>query len=170
MAVRSAPLTVATQPAPARGFSQQIWRWLGQSLLVGGLLCVPQGAAQLQAWRARLHLDQPPTAVVRATVGHSDGAGQPTTLIALNVDRQVLVMELPGGDPQRTKLLVGPYLIGAAADTTAVEMSVADQTGDGRPDLVVLIDGEALVYVNDGAAFRPSTPAERAAWHERGLR
>ncbi len=92
-----------------------------------------------------------------------DGAtGTPTHLIAINQNRQVSILELPGGDASKLQVLAGPYLVGADGDTVVPYLSFNDLTQDGNVDLLLQVRGEVVVYVNDQGKFRLLTPAERA--------
>lgn len=96
-----------------------------------------------------------------AVVGHDDGAGTPTHFVAMNLNRQVVIIEIPGGDPSKTRTLSGPYLFGAGEDKTPVLLDLEDVNRDGAKDLIVNVKNEAIVYVNKGGQFQPITPEER---------
>src|SRR5262245_4154086 len=97
-----------------------------------------------------------------AVVGHDDGAGTPTHLIAMNLNRQVVIIEIPGGDPSKTRTLTGPYLFGAGEDKTPVLLRLEDLNRDGARDLIVNVKNEEIVYLNKDGQFQPLTPEERA--------
>ena len=94
-------------------------------------------------------------------VGHDDGAGTPTHFIAMNLNRQVVVIEIPGGDASKTRTLTGPYLFGAGEDKTPVLLRFDDLNKDGSKDLVVNVKNEEIVYLNKDGQFQPITPEER---------
>lgn len=98
---------------------------------------------------------------VDEVVGHDDGAGTPTHFIAMNLNRQVVVIEIPGGDPSKIRTLTGPYLFGADEDQTPVVLRFADLNRDGSKDLIVNVKNEEIVYLNRDAQFLPITPEER---------
>ncbi|MGQ9549022.1 MAG: hypothetical protein ACUVSY_14955 [Roseiflexus sp.] len=104
----------------------------------------------------------PRTMHVQAFVGHGEEAGHPTHLIAINLDRQVVVLELPGGDPSQVRSITGPYLFGADEHLTPVTISVQDVDGDTLPDLLLDIRREWIVYLNRDGLFRLPTPEEQA--------
>lgn len=97
-----------------------------------------------------------------AIVGHNDGSGTPTHFMAMNLNRQVVVIEIPGGDASKTRTLTGPYLFGANEDKTPVLLRLEDLNHDGSKDLIVSVKNEEIVYLNKGADFQPITPEERA--------
>jgi hypothetical protein len=94
-------------------------------------------------------------------VGHDDGAGTPTHFIAMNLNRQVLVIEIPGGDASKTRTLTGPYLFGAGEDKTPVLLRFDDLNRDGSKDLIVNVKNEEIVYLNKEGQFQPITAEER---------
>ncbi|MCS6880644.1 MAG: VCBS repeat-containing protein [Oscillochloridaceae bacterium] len=118
--------------------------------------------------RARIALDdlrygRPRTAHVTGYVGHgAEGAGRPTHIVAMNLDRQVVVLELPGSDPQQARSLPGPYLFGSRQDLEPVVLSLLDMDGDGLNDLVLTVSNERVVYLNREGAFRLPTAEEQA--------
>ena len=99
---------------------------------------------------------------VDEVVGHDDGAGTPTHFIALNLNRQVMIIEIPGGDASKTRTLTGPYLFGAGEDKTPVLLRFDDLNRDGSKDLIVNVKNEEIVYLNKDAQFQPIMPEERA--------
>ncbi len=152
---------IHSRPLPARRFSPD-------GLFVAVLLAIILFfAAQLLVARIRLLRDdwrygRPRTMQLTAYVGHEEPPGRPTQLIALNLARQVVVIEIPGGDVSKTRTLTGPYLFGAGEDLTPVHITLALINGDKEPDLVVSIKEEEIIYINDSGNFRLITDAERA--------
>jgi hypothetical protein len=81
----------------------------------------------------------------------------------MNVNRRVVVFEIPGGDPAQTRTLTGPYLFGANEDLTPVRLRLALVNDDKESDLVVSVKNEEIVYINENGNFRLITPDERTA-------
>ncbi|HEX8599221.1 MAG TPA: hypothetical protein VF952_11980 [Chloroflexia bacterium] len=106
---------------------------------------------------------RPRTTQMEAYVGHSEAEGSPSHFIAMNLNRRVTILQLPGGDSTKATAIVGPYLFGQGEDLTPVLLNVQDVNVDGKPDLVVSVKSEQLLYLNDGAAFKMTTPEEQAA-------
>lgn len=106
---------------------------------------------------------RPRTSQMDAYVGHGETEGAPSHFIAMNLNRRVTIIELPGGDSTKAQAIVGPYLFGQGEDLTPVQMGVQDLNGDGKADLVVSVKNEQLLYLNDGSAFKLATPEEQAA-------
>lgn len=117
--------------------------WAAQSLL-----------AWINVVSDDLHYGRPRTTQVDHLVSHETG-NTPTHFIATNVNGQVYIVEIPGGNPGASHLLVGPHLIGPGADLAPVSLSFP---GDPQhPDLLVTIDGIAVRFRNTGSAFVPAS-------------
>lgn len=104
---------------------------------------------------------RPRTFHLTANVGRAEEANAPTHLVAMNLERQVVILEIPGGDASRVRTLPGPYLFGAREDLTPVTMRLADVNGDAAPDLVVRVKNEEMVYLNRDGSFNLITAQER---------
>lgn len=105
---------------------------------------------------------RPRTTHVEGYVGHgAEAPGSPTRLIGLNLNRQVVVLELPAGDSTQVRSLPGPYLFGADQDLTPVLLSLRDMDGDGQADLIANVRNEQIVYLNRDGGFRLPTPEEQ---------
>jgi hypothetical protein len=102
-----------------------------------------------------LHYGRPRTAQLDAVVGHGDSPAHPTHFIFINLNRHVLVVEIPGGDASHTRIFTGPILFGDGQDLTPVTGEVRDVNGDGKPDLVLHIQDQQIVLLNDGTTFHP---------------
>lgn len=144
----------------------QLPMYRGFNLFAWGLFLIALSMAVTSLWsfgQARLDdLRYGPTRAFHLTqhVGHG-GNGQPSHLIALNLDRQVVVIDIPGSDPSQTRTIVGPYLFGANENLTPVLLDLHDYNNDAMLDLVVKVKNEKLVYINQDGAFRPITADER---------
>ncbi len=109
-----------------------------------------------------LRYGRPRTMHLSGFVGRAEEAyGQPTHFIAMNLNRQVVVLELPGSDPTQVRSWPGPYLFGAHEDLTPVIIDLADVDGDGLPDVVLNVRNEQIVYLNRDGGLRLPTPEER---------
>jgi hypothetical protein len=106
---------------------------------------------------------RPRTTHLEGYVGHgAEVEGRPTRLIGMNVDRQVVVLELPAGDTSQVRSVPGPYLFGADEDLTPVLLSLRDMDGDGLDDLIVDVRNEQIVYLNRDGTFRLPTVEEQS--------
>ena len=106
---------------------------------------------------------RPRTTQLEAFVGHNEAHGQPTHLIAMNLNRQAVIIELPGGDPGKARTISGPYLFGANEDLTPLTLSLSDLDGDSNVDLLLDVRNEQVVYLNKDGIFRLPTATEQAA-------
>jgi hypothetical protein len=103
---------------------------------------------------------RPRTFQIDAVVGHGDGPENPSHFVAINLSRHVVIIELPGGDPSKARIFSGPTLFGDGQDLIPVTLAFRDVNGDGKPDMIVRIQDQTLVYINDGTQFRPLKPGE----------
>jgi len=106
---------------------------------------------------------RPRTTQLDAFVGHGETSGQPTHFMAINLNRQATIIELPGGDATKARTITGPYLFGANEDLTPLALHTSDRDGDGQLDLLLDVRNEQIVYLNKDGIFRLPTPEEQAA-------
>lgn len=99
-------------------------------------------------------------------VGHGDERHFPTFIQAMNLNGQVGVMVIPGGDMQQMQLLDGPYVVGRSGRYAVPHPALEDVNNDGHVDLLVTIREETVVYMNDTGQFRTMTMEERATLQE----
>ena len=102
-----------------------------------------------------LHYGRPRTYQMDAVVGHGDSAAHPTHFIFLNLNRHIEITEIDGGDPPHTHIYQGPVLFGDGQDLTPVTGEIRDVNHDGKPDLIVHIQDQQIVYLNNGTIFVP---------------
>jgi len=128
-------------------------------------------AVRVTAWAQitadDLRYGRPRTTQLTGWVGHNEATGHPTQFVAMNINRQITIFELPGGDPSQTRILTGPYLFGAGAELTPVTLQLAYINDDPDIDLVISINDERILYINataTGGDFRLATAEERAAY------
>ncbi len=106
------------------------------------------------------HYGRPRTFQTDAVVGHNDSSVAPSHFVALNLQRHVEIIEMPGGDASKAKIYTGPVLIGQGQDLAVVTLSFKDVNGDNKPDMIVNIQDSRFVFINDGGGFRPARPGE----------
>jgi len=109
-----------------------------------------------------LRYGRPRTAQIDGFVGHDEAPDRPTHLMAINLNRQLVVIELPGGDPSKARTFAGPYLFGAEEDLTPVALSLRDMDGDGKADMLLDVRRERIIYLNRDGSFRLPTAEEDA--------
>jgi len=64
------------------------------------------------------------------------------------------VIEIPDGDPSKSKIYIGPQLFGDNADLTPVTLSFKDVNGDGKPDMLMHVQDQTIIFLNDGTQFK----------------
>jgi hypothetical protein len=111
-----------------------------------------------------LRYGRPRTYQVDQVVGHNDGTSDPSHFIAVNLNRHIEVIELPGGDGSKAKMYMGPVLTGPGQDLAAITLSFKDVNGDGKVDMIINVQGSHFVFINDNGQFRPARPGERIQW------
>lgn len=145
---------------PARHVQQQR-RFPLVSTLVGMIITIIliMSFSMLSSWwttyQNDLHYGRPRTFQMDAVVGHNDSPSNPTHFIFMNLNRHVEIIEIPGGDPTRTRIFLGPVLYGDGQDLTPVTGEIRDINGDGKPDLIVHIQDQQVIFLNDGTTFHP---------------
>ncbi len=160
------PLTPAYAPTVQQRTSRT--PYLITSLLA--LVALALMANSLVSWTQTkiddVRYGRPRTTTLSGFVGHNETGGVPSEFIAMNLNRRVVVLQIPGGDPAQTRTLVGPYLFGVNEDLTPVHLRLALINGDKESDLVVSVKNEEIIYINENGSFRLITPEERAAFQQ----
>jgi hypothetical protein len=138
--------------------------WLALALGMLLTLCLVVGFNAFGSWW-QLHQEDatygmPRTYQANAVVGHQDSASKPSHFIFLNMNSHVVVIEFPGGDASHAIIYTGPTLFGSGGDLIPVTGEFRDVNQDGRPDLVVHVQDQTIVFINDGSKFRPLQPGE----------
>lgn len=104
---------------------------------------------------------RPRTYQVDVVVGHNDSPSNPSHFMFLNLNRHVVIIELPGGDTSHSRIYNGPTLFGDGQNLTPITAEFRDVNGDGRPDMIVHIQDQRLVFLNDGTQFVPQQPGQQ---------
>ena len=137
--------------------------WLGLGMIAMIFLWVA-GSFVINWWQ--VHQDdstygRPRTFQTDAVVGHNDSSSNPSHFIALNLNRHVIVIELPGGDPTKARIYPITTLFGDGQEQTPVTLTFQDVTGDGKPDMIIHIQDQKLVMINENGQFRPLKAGEQ---------
>lgn len=145
------------------GFFAHPYLYMGIGMLF--MLALWLGLQWLGAWWS-LHNDdvtygRPRTFQFDAVFGHNDSAANPTHIIIVNLNRHIIIIELPGGDPSHSRIYSGPTLFGDGQDLTPVTAKAIDVNGDGKLDLVLFVQDQRIVFINDGTQFRPVKTGEQ---------
>lgn len=129
------------------------------------LLAIYVIMSHVVAW-GRIKVDdvrygRPRTFHLQTNVVSGDQHSVPTHFIAMNLDRQVIVFEIPGQDVTQIRTLSGPYLFGAGEDLTPVTLRMEDVNRDSASDLVLQVKDEEVMYIYRDGGFSLITPEER---------
>jgi len=106
------------------------------------------------------HYGRPRTFQINAVVGHNDSPTHPSHFIALNLNGRIEVIEIPGGDATHERVYIGPTLMGDGQDLQPVTLSFKDVNGDGKPEMLIHIGDQTIVFLNDQGGFRPARTNE----------
>jgi hypothetical protein len=113
-------------------------------------------------WQDDMKYGRPRTMQANAYVGHNETGGKPSHFIAQNIDGQVNIIQYPGNDTSKTRVIQGPRLFGKNAALAPVIIEFQDVNADSHVDLLVSVDGQKLVYLNENGSFRPIRDDERS--------
>jgi hypothetical protein len=102
------------------------------------------------------HYGRPRTFQTDAVVGQKDSLNNPSHFIAVNLNRHILIIEMPGGDATKARIFNGPILIGQGQDLAPVTLTFQDVNGDGLLDMVVNVQDAHFVFINGNGTFRPA--------------
>jgi hypothetical protein len=147
------------RPRPRKGHTRVRLHplvWLGAGMIVMFFLWIALsyattwGQTTLNDW----HYSRPRTFQIDAVVGHNDSATNPSHFIAVNLNRHVLVIEVPGGDPSKARIYPITTLYGDGQDLTPVTLSFKDVNGKGLLDMEIHIQDQTLVMINENGSFR----------------
>lgn len=137
--------------------------WLGLGMIAMIFLWVGYSNA-VNWWQ--IHQDdstygRPRTFQIDAVVGHNDSASNPSHFEAINLNRHIIVIELPGGDPTKARIYPVTTLFGDGQELTPVTLSFKDVNGDGLLDMEIHIENQTIVMINDNGGFRALKAGEK---------
>lgn len=150
---------VTTEPLPEQKerFHFLTWFGVGMILAVAGiamwnLFLVPKW----QAYQDQLHYGDGKISKLVADVGH----GGDSTFLAFDLNGQVVIIELAGGDIAQARLYRAANLIGSNRDHKIITPEARNVKGHGKPDLIIHVEGQdaLLVLYNNGSAFQWTVP------------
>ena len=112
-------------------------------------------------WQGTLddwHFGRPRTFKVDEVVGHHDSPAHPSHFFVLNLHGHILIYEIPGGDASKTQVYIGPTLFGQGKELVPATLKFQDVNGDGKVDMLLIIGGSSLTYINTGTSFKAQSP------------
>jgi len=149
----------APPPLPARNVEPKKVHWLlyvGVGMIAALALWVT--AATLLAWGTEKYNDiiygNPRIFQTDFVVGHNhDSKAHPSHFIALNLHGQVIIIELPAGDPTKSIDYIGPALIAVGDEKIPITLTFSDVNGDKNVDMIVHIQDKEVHFCNNGTKF-----------------
>jgi hypothetical protein len=84
---------------------------------------------------------------------NGDSKAHPSHFIALNLHGQVLVIELPAGDPTKSIDYIGPALIASGDELIPITLTFSDVNKDNKPDMIIHIEDKEVYFCNNGTKF-----------------
>ena len=158
MRVRAGRNTTIDIPQPQKAPTRRSMHWL---LYVGvgmiAALALWLTFSSLLAWGIGKYNDvvygYPRYFQTDAVVGHNDTPAHPSHFVAMNLHGQVIVIELPGGNPTRSFDYVGPSMIAKGDDLIPITLTFSDVHHNGKPDMVIHIQDREFIFCNDGTKF-----------------
>jgi hypothetical protein len=156
---RNAMFQSPLPPLPARILEQKKVHWLfyvGVGMIAALALWVT--ASTLLAWGTEKYNDiiygNPRIYQTDDVVGHNhDSPTHPSHFIALNLHGQVIIVELPAGDPTKSMDYIGPALIAAGDEKIPITLTFSDVSKDGKLDMIVHIQDKVVHFCNNGTKF-----------------
>lgn len=94
-------------------------------------------------------------------VGHNgDSPLHKSHFIAINLHGQVIVIELPAGDPSKAIDYTGPDLIASGDDLVPVTLTFSDPNKTGKPNMTLHIQDNNIYFCNTGTKFVSCNPGQ----------
>lgn len=147
----------AARPRQGRHMHWLFWVGLGMLTLLAGSMLLTTLSAWWQQQQMQWQYGMPRTFQTDAAVGH--GPGQSHFLV-VNLGGQIDIIECPAQDCTKALIYPGPRLLGPGAALIPVTLSFADVNGDGKPDMLVHVEGQTFVWLNTGKQFREATASD----------
>lgn len=157
----------STRSTETRGFrktlpdSQRRFHWLlfvGLAMLVMilGWVALSALGSWWQTTQDDWHYGRPRTFQINEVVGHHDSSQNPSHFIAMNLNRHIIIVEIPGGDTSKSVVFNGPTLLGPGQDLTPVTLTFQDVNHDGKLDMIVNVQSNQFVFLNENGTFVPT--------------
>lgn len=161
-ATRRSPAATPS-PHPRRQLHLHPLFFLGCGLLVASLLWI--GMTQVLSWGNNelnsLKYGNPRTFQIDAVVGQGDSVQHPSHFVAINLHGIVTILDFPAGDPEHMRMLGSSPVLGPNAEQAVVTLRFIDVNHNGKPDMLINVDGVQSVLVNDRGTFRLPTTEEQ---------
>lgn len=151
------PVATGSKSIPRR----MSWRWPVFVLLAMAIMLIGWMIfSMLGNWWTTTQNDwqygRPRTYQVDAVVGQGDSPSNPSHFIAINLNRQIIVIEIPGGNTSKARIFTGPTLIGPGQELTPVTLTFEDVNHDGKLDMIINVQDAHFVFLNENGTFKPA--------------
>jgi hypothetical protein len=139
---------------PPRRAHWLMWVGIAMLLVLTGYTLLTAVGTWWQNQQTQWQYGMPRTFQTDAVVGHGSGSSH---FLALNLNGHIDLIECPAQDCTKAVIYSGPTLLGSHAALVPVTLSFADVNGDGKPDMLVHLGGQTLLWLNTGKQFRQAT-------------
>jgi hypothetical protein len=148
--------TIATMRPPSRFYLHPVfWTALVLLIMIMGYLGINWITAKADAVHDQLAYGYPRTYQCDAVVGHHDSTEHPSHFIALNLQGSIAVIEIQGGDFNKTFIYnTNLQFMNKDTDLAPVTLVFKDVNGDGKPDMIVETPYSQTVFLNDQGHFK----------------
>lgn len=141
-----------------RRFHWLVFVGLAMFIMILGWIALSAFASWWQTTQDDWRYGRPRTYQVDAVVGHNDSPANQSHFIAMNMNRHIVIIEIPGGNVAKSVVFSGPTLLGPGQDLTPVTLTFKDVNGDGNLDMVVNVQDSHFVFLNKNGTFVPAPP------------
>lgn len=106
---------------------------------------------------------QTPLDVWQGVLGHGDSDSSLSMVSVYNLNKRLVVFEIPAGDPELGRTFGLPYLVGEGEQWTQPYLDVRPLSGfgDALPDMIITVRREQFYFVNESGTFRILNDNER---------
>ncbi len=147
------------KPLVKQGYSPLNLVSLGIGMIVA-ILAVMLGQLLL-SWGSTtwddVHYGRPRTYQTDVFTGSEPGA-TPSHFLVVNLHGHIEIFELPGGDPTKTRVYLGPQIAGSGAELVPVTLHFVDPQHTHYPDMLVQFQGTQVLFHNVHGTFHLATP------------
>src|SRR5207248_10666842 len=119
-----------------RSIHPLLYLGVGMLAMAALFLLLSSAGTWIQTTKDDITYGRPRTFHIDAVVGHNDSVANPSHLIALNLNRHIQVIEIPGQDSTKERTFQITTLYGDGEDVTPITLTFRDVNGDGKPDML----------------------------------
>ena len=141
-------------PKPSYHFHWLFWVGIAMMVMLAGWVLLSMAGTWWTNQQNTWSYGYPRTFQTDQNVGHGTANNPTSHFVAENLHGEVIVIEIPDGDPSKSKIYIGPQLFGDNADLTPVTLSFKDVNGDGKPDMLMHVQDQTIIFLNDGTQFK----------------